>query len=275
MQEILTQVRERVPLTHCITNRVTINDCANVLLAGGATPTMAGAEQEVEEIVSIADALVLNLGNLHDSAIRAMRRAGRRANELGIPVVLDPVGVGASQYRAQAAHQLMEEIHFAVIRGNASEIRVAGGGIGAARGVDASAQDAVTADSLERDIAFMRAFSARSGAVIAVSGVTDLVSDDRRTALIRGGHPMLSRVTGTGCMLSAMTGAFCGAAPDRIFEAAAAACAAMDVAGERAFAKTQAVQGGTGSFRMYLVNEISLMNETILAGGMNIEIRYA
>lgn len=275
MQKILTQVRERVPLTHCITNRVTINDCANVLLACGAAPTMAGAEQEVEEVVSGADALVLNLGNLHDGAIRAMRRAGRRANELNIPVVLDPVGVGASSYRAQAAQELMRDIRFSVIRGNASEIRVAGGGTGAARGVDVSAQDAVTVDSLERDIEFMRAFSARSGAVIAVSGAVDLVSDDVRTALIRGGHPMLSRVTGTGCMLSAMTGAFCGAAPDRIFEAAAAACAAMDTAGERAFDKTQAAGGGTGSFRMYLMDEISLMDEDILAGGMNIEIRYA
>lgn len=275
MQDILTKVREQVPLIHCITNRVTMNDCANVLLACGATPTMAGAEQEVEEIVSIADALVLNLGNLHDSAIRAMRRAGLRANALGIPVVLDPVGVGASSYRAKAARELMEEIRFSVIRGNASEIRVAGGGTGTARGVDVSAQDAVTADSLEQDIAFIRAFSARSGAVIAVSGKTDLVSDAGRTALVRGGHPLLSRVTGTGCMLSAMTGAFCGAASDRIFEASVCACAAMDVAGERAFAKTQAVQGGTGSFRLYLMDEISLMDEQILAGGMKIEIRYA
>lgn len=272
-EQILENVRQRAPLVHCITNYITTNDCANIVLACGASPTMAEAEQEAAEIAAMAGAVDINIGNLNTMTVAAMHRAIAAANRTGVPVVLDPVGAGASNYRMDTLRDFFAAYRFAVVRGNISELLAVGGAASNTKGVDAGAADAVTEENLEERIAFFQQLSAELGAVVSVSGAIDLVVSPERAYICRNGHPMMSRITGTGCMLSALTAAFCGANHDNILEAAAAAVAAMGVAGDIAYRKTQAAGGGTGSFRMYLMDAISLMDAETLNGGMNVAIR--
>jgi len=265
-------VREKKPLVHCITNYVTVNDCANALLAVGASPVMADDIGEVAEIVSLANALVINIGTLNARTVQAMHVAGKRAVELGRPVILDPVGAGASRLRTDTARDLMRAFPFAVIRGNASEIKTLVAGSGTTRGVDADEKDS-TGDALAEVTASADALARRTGAVVAVTGATDIVSDGARVFAIRNGHPLMPQITGSGCMLSALVGAFCGASPDRLLDAVAAALCAMGLAGELAAARTEKENAGTGSFRTYLIDSLSKMDETMLAGGMKLERR--
>ena len=255
----LGAVRERTPLVQCITNFVTVNDCANILLAAGGSPTMAHDIREVEEAVAGVQALVLNLGAIGD--VEAMLLAGKRANQLGIPVVLDPVAAGVTSLRREACRRLLAELRFTVIRGNASEIRALALGAEGGSGVDVSAGDAVTEENLSRGVELCRRLAESTGAVTALSGQVDILSDGTQTVLIRGGVPTMSRVTGSGCMLTALLGAFCGANPERPLAAAAAAVAAMDLAGERAEARR--LQNGTGNatFRTDLIDAVFNLTE--------------
>lgn len=272
-EQILHHVRDRQPLVHCITNYITTNDCANIVLACGASPTMAEAEQEVAEIAAAAGALDINIGNLNEMTVRAMQRAIAAANAAHVPVVLDPVGAGASRYRMDILREFFAAYRFSVICGNVSELLAVGGAASNTKGVDAGAADAVTEDNLEERVAFFKQLSAQLGAVVSVSGAIDIIASPERAYVCRNGHPMMSRITGSGCMLSALTAAFCGANHDNILEAAAAATAVMGIAGEYAARKTQQAGAGTGSFRMYLMDAVSLMNEQTVNGGINIEIR--
>ncbi len=272
-EQILENVRRQQPLVHCITNYITTNDCANIILACGASPTMAEAEQEAAEIAAVSGAVDINIGNLNTMTVAAMHQAIAAANQAAVPVILDPVGAGASTYRMDTLRDFFAAYQFAVVRGNISELLAVGGAASNTKGVDAGAADAVTEENLEERIAFFRQLSARLGAVVSISGAIDIVASPERAYICRNGHPMMSRITGTGCMLSALTAAFCGANHDNILEAAAAAVAAMGVAGEIAYDKTRAAGGGTGSFRMYLIDAISLMDEETLNGGMKIELR--
>ena len=262
-EEILQNVRLKKPLTHCITNYITTNDCANIVLACGASPTMAEAEQEAAEIASQADGLDINIGNLNSHTVLAMHRA-----IAAIPVVLDPVGAGASTYRMETLRDFFAQYQFSVVRGNVSELLAVGGAASNTKGVDAGAADAVTEENLQERVKFFKQLSAKLGAVVSVSGAIDIIASPERN-----GHPMMSCVTGTGCMLSALTAAYCGGNPDNILEAAAAATAAMGVAGDIAYQKTKEQGLGTGSFRVYLMDAISMMDAEILQGGMNVEIR--
>lgn len=266
----LGAVRERTPLVQCITNFVTVNDCANILLAAGGSPTMAHDIREVEEAVAGVQALVLNLGAIGD--VEAMLLAGKRANQLGIPVVLDPVAAGVTSLRREACRRLLAELRFTVIRGNASEIRALALGAEGGSGVDVSAGDAVTEENLSRGVELCRRLAESTGAVTALSGQVDILSDGTQTVLIRGGVPTMSRVTGTGCMLTALLGAFCGANPERPLAAAAAAVAAMDLAGERAEARR--LQNGTGNatFRTDLIDAVFNLTEDELREGVRYEI---
>lgn len=225
--KLLDQVRERRPAIHCITNYVTANDCANILLACGASPIMASDPGEVEEITARCDGLVLNLGTLNAQAVPAMLSAGKRANELGHPVALDPVGAGASALRTGAALRLMDEVRFSVIRGNVSEIKAIALGAGSTRGVDAGTGDTVTVNKLEETVRFVQRFARETGAVIAVTGAIDIAADGDRACCIFNGHPMMSRVTGTGCQLSTLTAAFAAANTGPVLDAAAAAVCTM------------------------------------------------
>ncbi len=272
-EHILQNVRDEQPLIHCITNYITTNDCANIVLACGASPTMAEAEQEVEEIASVAGAVDINIGNLNTMTVRAMHKAIAAANAANVPVVLDPVGAGASRYRMETLRAFFAAYQFAVVRGNVSELLAVGGAASNTKGVDAGAADAVTEENLAERVAFFKQLSARLGAVVSVSGAIDIVASPERAYVCRNGHPMMSRITGSGCMLSALTAAFCGANHDHILEAAAAATAVMGVAGDIAYRKTQQREEGPGSFRVYLMDAVSRMDISTLHGGMNVELR--
>lgn len=270
--EMQRNVREQVPLVHCITNYVTVNDCANILLACGGSPIMADDEQEVEEITSVCGGLTINIGTLNSRTVKSMMLAGRRANALGHPVLLDPVGVGASALRTRTAIKLLEMVRFTAVRGNISEIKTLALGSGNTKGVDADVSDAVTEENMERVIAFAGEFSRKTGAVTVITGAVDLAVDGKQAYVIQNGHPMMSKVTGTGCMLSAMMAAYLSANKDTPLQAAAAAVCAMGIAGERAYEKMLAAHGGSGSYRMLLMDEISNMDEKILEQGARYEV---
>lgn len=270
--EMLANVRQQHPLIHNITNYVTANDCANILLACGASPIMADDENEVWDITGICAGLNINLGTLSSQKLRAMHIAGRRANSLCHPVILDPVGVGASGWRREAAFGLLETVKFAVIRGNASEIKALAMGSGGKTGVDADLTDGITDQNLEEMAAFSKTFADRTGAVIAVTGAIDIVADSKTAYCIRNGHPMMSAVTGAGCQLSALTAAFVAANPEHPLEAAAAAVCAMGLAGEIAYGRLSGLDGNA-AFRNYLIDAVYRMTPQMLEKGADYEMR--
>ena len=251
--ELLDNVRRRRPLIHNITNYVTVNDCANILLACGGSPIMADDIGEVEEITALCGGLNINIGTLNARTIPSMLAAGKKANELGHPAVLDPVGAGASALRTDTALRLLEQVRFSVIRGNISEIKTLALGSGSTQGVDADVGDTVGSDTLGEAVRFVKGFARKTGAVIAVTGAIDIVADADRAYCIFNGHPMMSSVTGTGCQLSAMTAAFVTANPDRVLDAAAAAVSAMGVCGELAHKRLGELDGNS-SYRNYIID---------------------
>lgn len=270
--DCLERVRQTSPLIHCITNYVTVNDVANLLLACGGSPIMSDDEEEVEEITALCGGLNLNIGTLNRRTIPSMFRAGRRANELCRPVVLDPVGAGASALRTNTARQLLEKVRFTAVRGNISEVRALASGHGGTRGVDADVADAVTPDNLGESIAFVTAMARSIGAVVAVTGATDLVTDGKTCYILRNGRPEMGSITGTGCQLSALTAAFLAANPDRMLEAAAAAVCAMGVAGELAWKRLQPGEGNI-AYRGRIIDAIYHMDGITLDQEANYEVR--
>ena len=227
----LRRVRERTPLVQCITNFVTVNDCANILLASGASPTMAHDIREAAEAVTGADALVCNMGAIEDTD--AMILAGKQANRLGKPVILDPVAAGGTALRRE---------------------------------------DVVTEENLLSSLEMVRSFSQRTGSVIAVSGAIDIISDGNNAMALRGGCATMARITGSGCMLTTLIGAFCGAMPDDLYTAACAAMAAMNVCGE--LAEKRRLTNGTGNatFRTDLIDAVFNLTEQQLTEGVRYEI---
>ena len=266
---ILEQVRARKPLVQCITNFVTVNDCANIILASGGSPTMAEHPLEVEEAVSGVQALVCNMGAV-DKA-ESMILAGRMANCLGIPVILDPVGAGGTQLRRDTVKRLLEAVHFTVIRGNASEIRYLAGQESIGSGVDVRAADEITQENLPASVSMAEKLAQTLGTVIAVSGKIDIVTDGRRTCILRNGCAAMARITGSGCMLTALLGAFCGSRDDA-FSAACAAMAAMGVSGE--LAEERRLRNGTGNatFRNDLIDAVFNLTPEQLTQGVRYEI---
>lgn len=234
MKQYLERVRSTRPMIHNITNYVTANDVANMLLACGASPIMSDELEDVEEVTTNCEGLNLNMGTLHKERIPVMCKAGKTANVLRHPVLLDPVGVCASRFRQEAASRLMQEIRFSAVRGNASELKMLMKGTGHAGGVDADLSDAVTRENLPESIAALKKYASEFHGIVAVTGAIDLVADAERCYVIRNGCPQMSRVTGTGCQLSALMTAFLAASPEEPLEAAAAAVCTMGVAGELA-----------------------------------------
>lgn len=271
-EAILGNVRGKAPLIHNITNYVTVNDCANILLACGGSPIMADSEDEVEDITSICSGLNINIGTLNKDTIPAMFLACRRANELGRPVLLDPVGAGASRLRTETASRLISEVRLAVIRGNVSEIKALCQGGAGARGVDADEADQVNAANIEGAVAFAKAFARKTGAVVAITGATDIITDGGRVCCVANGHPMMSRITGTGCMLSAMTAAFVAANLKQPFEAVCAAVIAMGLCGELAHARLSGLDGNA-SYRNYIIDAVYRLTAQRLRDGAKYEMR--
>lgn len=271
-QNMFENVRKNHPLIHNITNYVTVNDCANMILACGASPIMADDKEEVEDITTICAGLNINIGTLNSRTIASMLIAGKKANELNHPVVLDPVGAGASKLRTETAIKLLKEVKFAVIRGNISEIKTLASGSGTTKGVDADVADKVTEENLVDAVRFAKTFAKETGAVIAITGAIDIVADYKKAYCIRNGHPMMSSITGTGCQLSAMTAAFVTANPDNPLEAAAAAVAAMGYAGELAYDRLDS-KDGNATYRNYIIDAIYNMTPEMLEKGANYEVR--
>lgn len=250
----LEQVRQCAPLVDCITNFVTVNDCANILLAVGGSPTMASDLREVRETAAAANALICNLGAI--DKVESMIVGGQAANQAGRPVVFDPVGAGNTALRRNESARLLAAVQFAVIRGNASEIRALARHHAAGSGVDVSEADQINARTLPRTVASARALAAQTGAVVAVSGPTDVLTDGQQTLLLHNGCATMARITGSGCMLTALMGAFCGALPGQPFAAACAAAAALGVAGEIAEEKRLAHGTGNATFRTDLIDAV-------------------
>jgi hydroxyethylthiazole kinase len=220
----LERVRANSPLVHNITNYVVMNLTANALLAVGASPVMAHAAEEVQDMVNIASALVVNIGTLSEPWVAAMNKAAACARKKGIPIVYDPVGVGATPYRTRTFLALLEAARPGVIRGNGSEIMASAGGAAATKGVDSAAAAGAAVESAQR-------LSEEYGCVVCVSGETDYVIENKNTAMIKNGHPLMPRVTGLGCTASALCGAFAAVNPDS-FAATVSAMAVMGIAGE-------------------------------------------
>ena len=265
-------LRKTMPLIHNITNYVTVNDVANILLACGGSPIMSDEVEDVEDITSICNGLNINIGTLHKSSIEGMLRAGKKANDLHHPILLDPVGAGASKFRTETALRLMQELNLAVIRGNISEIKTLALGSGTTKGVDEEVSDDVTEENLEQAIEFVKAFSKKTGTIIAVTGRIDLVTDGNRCYVIRNGRPEMGKITGTGCQLSGMMTAFITANPDEMLEAAAAAVCAMGLAGEIGWSRMQ-TGDGNATYRNRIIDAIYNMTGDILEKGANYEIR--
>lgn len=260
----VVSVRDRSPLVHSITNLVAINFNANTLLAAGASPVMAHAHEEVADMAGIAQALVLNIGTLDPYWIESMRLALVTASRRGIPVVLDPVGAGATPYRNKSIELLLETALPTVVRGNGSEIMSVAGAAVQTRGVDSSAgaNDALGA---------ARALVQRTQGVVCVSGQTDHILDaNRRWARLSNGHAWMTKITGVGCSATALIGAFCAVQPDA-WRATVAAMALLGVAGEVAAEKVMARAGGVGSMQMALLDELQLLDEATFEQRLKLE----
>lgn len=254
IKKLLENVRDKEPLVQCITNFVTVNDCANILLAVGATPTMAMDIREVEESVSRVSALVCNMGAIEHT--ESMILAGKKANTLQIPVILDPVGAGGTTLRRETVKRLLQEVQFTSIRGNASEIKAIAGVQSLGRGVDVSKEDVVSENSLQGDITIFESLAKKLRCVIAVSGEIDVITDGVHTVLIRNGCKMMARITGSGCMLTTLIGAFCGANKESTLEATILAIGIMGIAGEIADEKRKKNKTGNATFRNDLIDSI-------------------
>jgi hydroxyethylthiazole kinase len=253
ISDLFSLVRQKRPLVHHITNYVTVNDCANITLCAGGAPVMADAPEEVAEMAAIASALVLNIGTLNHSQVESMELAGSMANERKIPVILDPVGAGATQYRTKTAQQLLDKLDIAVIKGNAGEIGVLAGADATVRGVDSH--------GLSGDpVTIAQEYAQAAGLTVAISGATDIVTDGKHTLLVENGHPMMGSISGTGCMAASVTGVFTAESKDRVL-ATAAALAAFGIAGERAAASAR----GPFSFKTGLFDELATLTPEDLA----------
>lgn len=262
--DVMAQVRARRPRIHCITNYVTANDCANMVLAGGGTVIMADDPDEAAEVTAMCDGLVLNMGTPSPRRLEAMLRAGQEANRRGIPVVLDPVGVGCSAMRRAAGQRLMEQVRFTAIRGNATEIAALAHGTVGHSGVDADAENGAEAENA-------RSLARQSGAVIVMSGEQDRVTDGQRLYCVANGHPMMRDVTGTGCQLSALLGAYVTACSEKPLEAALAAVCAMGLCGETAYDRLTA-QEGNASYRNHIIDAMYRLTPQALEEGAQYDV---
>ncbi len=257
------KVRETNPIVHCITNYVTANDCANIILANGGSPVMADEPDEVEDVVELASCLVINIGTLNSSRLEAMIRAGKRANQKNIPVILDPVGAGASAFRKDALRQLLENIRFSVIRANLSEMKVLNDFAATTYGIDAKIDDVISREILDEVVRLAQRLSTRYECTIAISGAVDLISDGNTTYLVYNGVEWMSRITGTGCMLTSLIGSFVGL-QDNVIEAVLTGFVMMGLAGELGYQKSLTKSEGYSSMKMYLLDFIAVMDDSHL-----------
>ena len=266
--QFLDNVREKSPLIHNITNYVTVNDCANILLGAGASPIMAEEESEAAEITSIAQGLNINIGMATKAKAAAMLTAGKRSNARGHVTVLDRVGAGASEFRNGIISRLLKSVKFTVIKGNASEIKSLATGMSNFGGVDAE----TCRDDMDFLIKLAENLRRKARCRVVVTGKTDIVTDGDTTYLVHNGHEMMSRITGSGCMLSALITAFAAANKENITQSVLAGVCAMGLAGEKAARRIEK-PAGSGTFKTYLIDEIFNMTAEELERGAKYEVR--
>lgn len=250
LSSVLERVREENPLVHNITNVVVTNFTANGLLALGASPVMAYAKEEVADMVRISRALVLNIGTLNQEVVGSMILAGKTANELGIPVIFDPVGAGATHFRTEMAQKIIEEVKISIIRGNAAEVANVLGEKWEIKGVDAGAQQG-------NNVELAVTAAQKLNTIVVITGKDDVLTDGKTTYLASNGHPLLTKVTGTGCLLTSVIGAFAGVERDLLL-AGLSALTFYGMAAEKAFDKTS--HWGPGSFQVEFLNQLSLVS---------------
>lgn len=276
IDETLKEIQLKNPLTHCITNSVTINDCANAVLAIGGSPFMAEDVEELEEVVTIADALVINIGKLSKDQVAAMKVSAETANKTDTPIILDPVGVGVTELRNRTTLDLIENYKMTAIRGNISEIKAIAKLVGVidenntAKGVDVNIDDIITEDNLNANGEIIKELAAKLDATILASGPIDILSDGETTIAIDNGDDMMPLITGSGCMLSSIVGSCIGGSAP--LEGSLVAILAMNIAGEKARAKVDEKDEGTGSFRAYLIDYLYKTNAESLVNESNIMI---
>ena len=276
INETLSQIKEKNPLTHCITNSVTINDCANAVLAIGGSPFMAEDAEELEEVVTIADALVINIGKLSKEQINSMTVSAKAANETDTPIILDPVGVGVTELRNKTTMDLINNYNMAAIRGNITEIKSIAKLVGVidenntAKGVDVNIDDIITEENLSANGEIIRELAEKLDTTILASGPIDILSDGKTTIAIDNGDDMMPLITGSGCMLSSIVGSCIGGSTP--LEGSLVAILAMNLAGEKARAKVDEKDEGTGSFRAYLIDYLYKTNAESLINESNIRI---
>lgn len=262
--EITDNTRKGKPLLHCIVNLVTANDCANLVLACGASPILAEDPEEVEQVVSVCGGLVLNLGTPSPRKVQALLQAGKTAKTLGKPVVFDPVGAGCSDFRKNAVREILTQVHPDIIRGNASEIRTLLLGTTAHRGVDA---DAIAEEPTE----LAALLAKKTGAVVVISGDVDIVTDGNASYRVRNGHPMMRFVTGTGCQMSALIGAYAAANPDQLLLSALAGVCGFGLCGELAQSRLAPLDGNA-SYRNYIIDAVYHLTGDTLEEGAKYDI---
>lgn len=276
IEQNLKDIKEKNALTHCITNSVTINDCANAVLAIGGSPFMAEDAEELEEVVTIADVLVINIGKLSKEQINSMKVSCETANRTNTPIILDPVGVGVTELRNKTTLDLIENYNIAAIRGNISEIKAIAKLIGVidenntAKGVDVNVDDIITEENLKANGDLISQVASKLDAVILASGPIDILSDGETTIAIDNGDDMMPLITGSGCMLSSIVGSCIGGCNP--LEGTLVAILAMNIAGEKARAKVDERDEGTGSFRAYLIDYLYKTNAESLVNESNIKI---
>lgn len=254
VSKLLKLIRESKPIIHHITNFVTMNDSANTVLAIGASPIMANDPAEASEVVSMAKALVLNIGTPNGNNLQSMLLAGKKANELGIPVIFDPVGAGATGFRKEICSKVLANIRLSVIKGNLSEIKHLAGFGGGSCGIDAC-PDSGSGSGIVKELA------GKLNCIVAATGRMDIISDGKGTYLVNNGHEMLSRVTGTGCMTSSLIGAFCSVTRDYLV-GALGGIMAMGISGQLAFDSLKPGEG-IGTFKARLFDSIYNLDESI------------
>ncbi|MDQ0268491.1 hydroxyethylthiazole kinase [Cytobacillus purgationiresistens] len=262
IEQLFTQLKEKTPLIHHITNNVTINDCANATLAIGGSPVMASGIAEAGDMARLADALVINFGTINNQMLDAMIIAGQAANQKEIPVIFDPVGVGATAYRTEKALEFLKAVNVAIIRGNSTEVYSLLGGQAHTRGVDAGEIDIPLEDLARNATKSLKA-------IIVISGKVDVIASESSIAQVGNGDILLTRVTGTGCMTASLIASFAAITNDW-FHAAIAGMATMSLAGEKAKASLKEDEG-IGTFRIKLMDEISKMNDQAWIKGVRIK----
>ena len=276
IDETLKNIKKKNALTHCITNSVTINDCANAILAIGGSPFMAEDHEELEEVVTIADVLVINLGTLNKNQIESMKISAETANKTNTSIILDPVGVGVTELRNKTTMNLIENYNIAAIRGNISEIKAIAKLVGVldesniAKGVDVNANDVISEDNLKSNGNLICKLAKQLNTVILASGSLDILSDGKTTVIIDNGDDMMPLITGSGCMLSSIVGSCIGGSNP--FDGTLIGILAMNIAGEKARAKVDQKNEGTGSFRTYLIDYLYKTDSETLINKANIEI---